>query len=130
LENALFFILLLFMKKNITNDSSGALGYIGLVFEFTGILAAPAIGGYFLDQYLENQNPWFFISGVLIGFVYGIWHLYRRANEINLDSAENQSGHKTSSLESRAGQVQKDLDSVGNRISGLKKKKNKTQSHS
>lgn len=101
--------------------------FMGLGFEFVGILLFPAFVGYALKRtlYLDtNQGSWFIIAGIFIGFAYGIYYLYRIALEVNRSKIDNTPPFKfmakpAATIEERAKRVTTDLDELGERIDGI-----------
>jgi F0F1-type ATP synthase assembly protein I len=49
--------------------------HLGLVF--TGCVLLTAGAGYWLDGVFEVENNWFFLGGLALGFVAGLYHLVK-----------------------------------------------------
>ena len=55
---------------------------IGFGTSFAGGMAVFAIGGHWLDTRYD-QSPWFTLVGVLLGFVFGGWELWKLVSAAN-----------------------------------------------
>ena len=109
-------------------SASAAYSYFALVFEFLGILAVCPLIGYFVDTRLvsdKGEIGLFFFIGFALGFIYGIIHLYRRAQEVLTMKPPADSGpemnregyHKD--FDGRIDEIRDGLDDVGKKIDRL-----------
>jgi len=114
------------MKKTPQKDRSDArYSPIGLIFEFLGILGVLPFIGYLLDRYLSDQIGFYFITGVILAFILGITHLYRRSRE--LTKGEGRQAPKGAGdardVTGKVESIRSDLEDVGRRIDELSKRK-------
>jgi F0F1-type ATP synthase assembly protein I len=92
---------------------------MGIGFEFIGIFAVPAIAGFWLDKYFEIENHWLLLTGVFLGFSYGIWYLYRRGKEMESEMTLNSEESRNDSVDTRAENIRKEIDILGEKINRL-----------
>ena len=105
--------------------------YIGILFEFLGILGVLPFVGYLIDTRTgaDRNVGLFFILGVVLGFIAAMYHLIKRVRRILLNLKENPESFNYSTKEPDAGErileVQKGLHAVEEDIEALLKKKRK-----
>lgn len=119
-------------KKNY--PEVGNIGeYLGLIFEFLGILGFLPLLGYIADKYLfgdDGRIGWFFIIGCFLGFGYGIYHLQRRARYLLKKSANfrintDRSRPAEQDVSGRADEIEKDLININKKIEAHRRRKQK-----
>lgn len=105
--------------------------YIGILFEFLGILGLLPFVGFIIDTRTgtDRNVGLFFILGVIFGFVGAMYHLVKRVRQIlsNMkeDPAKFNYSTKEPGAEERILEVQKGLHAVEKDIDALLKKKRK-----
>ncbi len=114
------------MKKKVTESKVSVYYFLGLGFEFVGILLFPAFVGYMVDTRLLSVTPkggmWWTVGGILLGFGYGIWHLFRAASEATRRGIDTSSlptfgsGKKKEDVGRKADSIHSGLDDVGRRL--------------
>ena len=67
-------------KKDLKKEY---LRYAGLGFEVLACILLFVGAGYFLDQKMENENPWFLLSISLVGCGVAMYLLIRQFNRMN-----------------------------------------------
>jgi len=106
----------------------GPYAVLGLVFEFLGILGFLPFLGYLADRHLLQKDSlgWFFFAGCALGFGFGIYHLYRRAQDFMEQPDVGDISAPRNSRDGREGyparlreeveRLREGLDDVGRRI--------------
>jgi len=61
--------------------TSAVMAYAGLGFEVTVPIVLFILAGYKLDGWLDSQ-PWFLLSGALLGIAVGFYNLFRRVHAL------------------------------------------------
>ena len=73
------------MASSDSRKDDGRPGYarfIGLGFAFMLVIAIPAAVGYFVDS-VVGTLPLFLLVGVLVGFVGGMYYVYRSLQDLD-----------------------------------------------
>lgn len=118
------------MQKNQSPDRSTIYRYMGLGFEFVGILLLPAFIGHLIDTDLLRRKDvtshLYGIGGLILGFIYGIYYLYKISLEIMRNPPERDSswkgGRSKENVERDAAKIHRELDDVGEKIDNALKK--------
>jgi F0F1-type ATP synthase assembly protein I len=102
------------MKKVTVQGMNAALS-VGL--EFVGILLVTSFIGWLIDTQLRDTNAGvFFIGGVILGFIYGLYFIvqkmksFEKVMKIQAKTAEKED------VFTQAKKIEKDIENLGQRI--------------
>jgi len=101
-------------KKKSFQTARQFSGSFDIGFEFAGIVAIPALLGYFADTRFETLPLWLLV-GLSVGFFYGIWYILRKVRET--PGGRNEESPLDDAT--RMDRVEKGLDEVGKKIDRL-----------
>jgi F0F1-type ATP synthase assembly protein I len=68
-------------RRDGGKDDQSALGMyrlVGIGFEFASTVGVMALLGWYLDK-RWHTSPWLLVSGIAVGFGFGLWRLIRAA---------------------------------------------------
>jgi F0F1-type ATP synthase assembly protein I len=90
---------------------------IGVGFEFGGMVLIPAAIGYYAGSYFIGPEaaPLSMVAGLVLGFAYGIYYLYKRSQEFTASA-------QYSSKEKKKESVKDEADDISARIDNLSRK--------